>query len=1165
MRFFTHFLLVFCLISSANALTAQLPYQWQFTNGPANHIFVVQPSASLQINGSSLDAGDYVGAFYDSTGVLKCAGYMLYTGSMNNITIWADDQQTTSKEGFDIGEPINWRMWDSSESQEYDADSVIFDSSPWLSDGTYFIANGMSGMLSLSASGLANPVTVRHEIWLTSGWSIISTYLQPIEADISAMLAPVVTDVSIVKDWNGQAYWPQYGVNLIGDVLPGHGYQIKMINGDSLSVFGSMIEPDTTQIILPSSWSILGYVRSTPASIVEMISPIVTNVSIIKDWNGQAYWPQYGVNLIGDIEPGQGYLIKMLAQDTLIYPANVVLPVVITDSISNITPYAALGGGEVTYDGGAPILDLGICWNTTGTPTLEDSLTSDGISAIFVSNLYGLAPGSNYFVRAYASNMIGTTFGNEIQFESLPTLPEVSTDTIMNIYQSTATIVADVNYDGGAAITANGVCWNTVGSPTVSDSVTSESPGTGLFESNLSGLSHNTTYFVRAYASNNAGTNYGVEMQFTTLFLPTVITDTITNVNQITATCTSTITDMGGYPITGVGVCWNNTGNPSISDSLTTDSIGTGTYVSQLSGLTPGVIYYLRSYASNMQGVAYGEEVQFTTIASFSCSDQISDYDGNVYNTVQIGTQCWMKENLKTTHYSDGTNLVDGTNITVSYDYNTKYHFDFNDNPVFTQIYGKLYTWAAVMNEASGSINFPSGVNGVCPFGWHMPSNAEWGLLSTYLGGNLVAGGKLKMASPSQWNSPNTGATNSSGFTGLPGGDKLYYNGDYVNLGSTGYFWSTSEYDVDKGWSFFIMHDSQEFDSFQMYKGMGLSVRCLRDVITTQLSLPGVSTDSVTNITDSSAVCYAHVINDGGSGIVERGFCWNTGSNPTTSDFNVSFGSSIGSFSINMTGLTQSVIYYVRAYAINSVGIYYGEELSFTTSGPVFSCGDQIADIDGNLYNTLQIGSQCWMKENLRVSKYSDGTPIPYITDYYGWGNLGDNNTDKGYCYYNNDSALYASSYGALYSWAAAMNGYFGTNNNPSGVQGACPLYWHVPSDNEWKDLEMYLGMSQTEAALNGFRGTNEGGKLKEAGTTHWLSPNTGATNSTGYTALPAGGRSSNYSGGFFGLNTYTAFVTSTHQSTTASWTRTLSKDYSMISRDYSNKSYGTSLRCVKD
>ena len=185
-------------------------------------------------------------------------------------------------------------------------------------------------------------------------------------------------------------------------------------------------------------------------------------------------------------------------------------------------------------------------------------------------------------------------------------------------------------------------------------------------------------------------------------------------------------------------------------------------------------------------------------------------------------------------------------------------------------------------------------------------------------------------------------------------------------------------------------------------------------------------------------------------------------------------------------------------------------------------------DRDGQTYTTVKIGNQWWMAENL---------------NYY---------TSSGSWYYDNDSSTYADTYGRLYDWETACN--------------SCPTGWHLPTDEEWKTLEMYLGMSQVEADAGGLRGTDEGGKLKETGTTHWYSPNTGATNESGFTALPGGFRLSD--GSFYYLGKYAKYAyfwTATEIDASYAWYRILGFNYTEILRNYYTKPYGRSVRCVKD
>ena len=206
-----------------------------------------------------------------------------------------------------------------------------------------------------------------------------------------------------------------------------------------------------------------------------------------------------------------------------------------------------------------------------------------------------------------------------------------------------------------------------------------------------------------------------------------------------------------------------------------------------------------------------------------------------------------------------------------------------------------------------------------------------------------------------------------------------------------------------------------------------------------------------------------------------------------------------------------------------------------------------VTDIDGNIYETILIGDQLWMAENLKVTHYQNSDEIPYIYNDPQYG---------AYINYNNNADNVAV-YGRLYNW-------FSVNNE----QGLCPDNWHVPSDDEFKSLEMYLGMSESEANGEGLRGTDEGGKLKEEGNEHWNSPNTGATNETGFTALPGGNRRyETYTNQeiFCCLNRYGFFWSSSEVYTVNAWYRVLSYDYSESNRYHLSKGNSFSVRCLMD
>jgi uncharacterized protein (TIGR02145 family) len=206
-------------------------------------------------------------------------------------------------------------------------------------------------------------------------------------------------------------------------------------------------------------------------------------------------------------------------------------PVVATSDLSNIGLTTATGGGYITSDGGTPVTARGICWNTTGSPTTANNKTTDGSGyGTFTSSINSLIGGTTYYVRAYATNAVGTTYGTEKTFATLaPIAPAITTTDISAITQTNATSGGSVTYDGGSPVTSRGVCWNTAGSPTITNSKTTDGSGFGAFTSNITSLTASTTYYARAYATNAVGTSYGAEKTFTTL-LTTQIVDIDGNV-----------------------------------------------------------------------------------------------------------------------------------------------------------------------------------------------------------------------------------------------------------------------------------------------------------------------------------------------------------------------------------------------------------------------------------------------------------------------------------------------------------------------------------------------------------------------------------------------------------------------------------------------------------
>lgn len=293
--------------------------------------------------------------------------------------------------------------------------------------------------------------------------------------------------------------------------------------------------------------------------------------------------------------------------------------VVTTNNVTNVTPTSATCGGTVTVSSGNtfPITSRGVCWATTHNPTIDNAHTSDGSGVgSFISSITGLTVNTNYYVRAYATNEVGTFYGEEKNFNTTMGLATVTTKDIMDIHPLSATGGGVVTNDNGFTITSRGVCWSVVQNPTINDNHTTNGVGTGEFNTFMENLQNSTTYHVRAYATNANGTAYGEDKSFTTTSGEiTVATNNVTNVTASSATCggNANITNDNNLPITAKGVCWSTSHNPSINDNHSNDGSGTGTFTSTISGLSVNTQYYVRAYATNQLGTYYGSEKFFTT------------------------------------------------------------------------------------------------------------------------------------------------------------------------------------------------------------------------------------------------------------------------------------------------------------------------------------------------------------------------------------------------------------------------------------------------------------------------------------------------------------------------------------------------------------------------
>jgi len=401
------------------------------------------------------------------------------------------------------------------------------------------------------------------------------------------------------------------------------------------------------------------------------------------------------------------------------------------------------------------------------------------------------------------------------------TIPELTTASISEIGINSAVSGGTIIADGGEAITDKGVCWSTSTNPTVEGSKTNEGAGTDDFVSNLVGLDEHTTYYVRAYATNEVGTAYGNELTFTTdQVTGAVLTTTeVSAVTSTTAVAGGNVTNDGGGNITARGVCWGETPNPTVEGiNKTINGTGTGLFTSNITALSDGTVYYYRAYATNSSGTTYGQEYSFIT--------PVTDVDGNVYKTVKIGTQVWMAENLKVTKFNDNSEIANVTDNTLwSGLTSPAYCWYNNDEAYFKPLYGALYNF-----YAAASTN-------LCPTGWHVPTDAEFGALELYLGvpqaeieiwgwRGTDQGKQLK--NTTGWNVDENG-TNTSGFAALPGGYRFYGAGTFFQHSALGYWWTSTPNSDISGRYRRLDGNNNAINRGNVEKQAGKSIRCIKN------------------------------------------------------------------------------------------------------------------------------------------------------------------------------------------------------------------------------------------------------------------------------------------------------------------------------------------------
>jgi len=529
----------------------------------------------------------------------------------------------------------------------------------------------------------------------------------------------------------------------------------------------------------------------------------------------------------------------------------------------------------------------------------------------------------------------------------------------------------------------------------------------------------------------------------------------------------------------------------------------------------------------------------------FPSAGTIKDADGNKYNTVKIGNQVWMVENLKTTSYNDGTPIPFVPELNDWKKITSGAYCNYANDEKMAETYGRLYNGYVAKSSR------------IAPDGWHVPNDRDWELLRTYLISNgfnydgSKEGNKIakSLSSKIGWEVSNKEGTpgfmpesnNSTGFSALAGGGIANDQKTFDYAGKVSFWWSAST----QSWGIHYLYENFENnEDLYLSSNSAFYIRLIKS--NDAIILGDVFIDSIKAY---SAKIQGNI--NGGANISSFGLC--IGSKPNldlqNSDTIIVFRDNAISFEDEFYFPKAGEKYYIRTFATNIYGTKYSKEESVSLL-PI-EASYTITDIVGNVYNTVSIGDQVWTVQNLKTTKYNDGTPIPNVTDNAEWASL----TTGAYCNYDNLESN-AEIYGRLYNWHAVNTG----NLAPKG--------WHVATVDDWAILSKFLfdyGYGSNHYCISKALSSKTGWELYKGGCAPGFAPEN--NNITGFTALPGGYRGG-HGGGFYGIGGYGYWWSSTEVGGSYAYDayyRYLDYDYGDL-RSYSiYKGNGFSVRLVRD
>ena len=821
---------------------------------------------------------------------------------------------------------------------------------------------------------------------------------------------------------------------------------------------GTGLKAQEVTIVLNPGWNWISFPTTDTLDISEALgsfTPMVGDM-IKSKWGYSSYmgngrWRGY----ISEFYPGNGYMYKSNRQApvTLTLNSQSALQVTVTTSQPTaITTYGLACGGMVSNQGNSDVIVRGVCWSTSQNPTIADPHTTDGYGdGSFTSMVEGLEMNTTYYVKAYALTVRGTSYGEQVMVSTKNGVPVLTTSAASEIGTTWATCGGNISDDGGMEITERGICWSTDHNPTIEGNHGTNGAGLGSFSVNMSGLEPNTIYYVRAYATNGHTTAYGNEVSFRT----------------------------------EVAQTWPNGKLPGQFSVSATHQVQ----------FSQGNLQYIGSAATPYWRFAEHQYDYFGTTTGQNSADQNVDRD-----LFGWGTSGWDNGNM---YYQP---------------YDTEKFWDSNTGYGYGPTDGTNYNYDLTGDYANADWGVYNAIlnGGNAPHRWRTLTNAEWEYLfntRTTTSGIRYAKAQVYGVNgivllPDDWNT-SVYALNYTNNTQAPFNSNVIVDSDWATMenngavflaaagfrvdasvnyvGSKGIYWSASHhyhYNSMAYWMYFgdsYLYAANDYGSY--YEG--LSVRLV------SVSLPEVSTGSVSDISGNSAFVSGAITADGNADISASGICCGTSHNPTTNDVvALNHGATMGEFALTVNGLNPNTTYYARAFASNSAGTAYGDEITFTTLDAAMwegvlpgafsvSATQQVNFSQGNLQ--YQASTDTWRfadnqydyvgSDNSNISSSYDGW-----IDLFGWGTSGYNHGAN--CYQPWSTSKTYSDYYAYGNYQYNLYDQTGQADwgySPISNGGNQPNQWRTLTKQEWDYVfntrETTSGIRYAKANVNGVNG----------------------------------------------------------------------------------------------